>query len=417
MIMRDPSHDPRGEHATVPAPAFPERPEPGTEPPSPHTRRRLLAVLLLGVLAALVGALVLGVARHRREATERARLAHAADQGPRVLVAPASLPVGRRTVSLPGDVRAFFQATVYAKVSGYVTALLVDKGDRVREGQVLARISSPETDDQVRAAAATLALRRRNAARAHRLIPTGVISQAELDQADGDLRTAEADFRRAKALQAYEVVRAPFDGVVTTRYVDPGALLTASSTGAPLVDVADPSRVRIFVNVGQDAAPFVRIGDPGEITLDQHPSVRALARVARTSDALDPRSRSMLVELWLVGDPGVRLVPGLFVHVDLQVAIPPLPTVPSDALVARGERLQVAVVRDHVLHFVDVEPGQTDGHTVQIRSGLSGGELVALSPPSDLGDGAHVQPMVPPPPRGETSRVQGARSGRAPPAQ
>ncbi len=373
------------------------------------SRARL--VLTLGILVALaaIGAIALTVTRNAREERQRAALAHAADRGPRVLVSKVEQTMSTQQVTFPGDVRAFEQATVYAKVNGYVRSMLVDKGYRVRRGQVLARIESPETDHQVQAARAALAVSRRNAERAHRLAPHGIVSRQELDQAIAALRTATADLERVRALQEYEVVRAPFDGIVTARYVDPGALLTATSTGQPVVDVAAPERVRIFVYVGQDLAPFVRLGDPGELTIDQSPGVRVAARVQRLADALDPRTRSMLVELWPDGTPAFRLVPGLFVHVQLQVAVPPLPIIPSEALVARGDRTEAALVRDGRLHFVDVEPGIDDGRVVQIRRGLREGDVVALSPPSDLGEGAPIQPV-------ERRREDGQRAARTPPA-
>lgn len=383
-------------------------------PPSPH-RWRLVAAMTVIVLLAVVGAVAFTAARHRRESAERERLARVAAEGPRVLVATASLPAAAREVTLPGDVRAFLQATVYAKVNGYVREMRVDKGDRVRRGQVLATVEAPENDQQVLAARAALQVRRRNAARARALAPQGIVSRQELDQALSDLAVAEADYRRVQALRGYEVLRAPFDGVVTARYVDPGALTSATATGAPVVEVADASRARVLVYVGQDVAPFVRLGDPGEITLDEAPDARVPAAVRRIADALDPRSRSMLVELWPTGESPVRLVPGLFVHVRLRVAIRPLPVVPSDALVTRGDRTQVALVRDRRLHFVDVETGQGDGRTVQIRRGVQAGETVARSPPSDLGEGAPVQPVAPQPPR--QGGQAGGREARAPPSR
>jgi RND family efflux transporter MFP subunit len=365
------------------------------------------------VVVAVAGVVALTLLRERRESAERSRLAQDADLGPKVLVAQAARPAGRRSITLPGDLRPQWQSTLYAKVNGYVSEILVDKGDRVRRGQVLARISSPETDDQVRSAAAALALRRRNQMRVRRLAPTGYVSRAEVDQAETDLRGAQAEYQRLRALQEYEVLRAPFDGLVTTRYVDPGALLTASATGAPVVDLADPRQVLVYVYVGQDVAPFVRVGDPGEVTLDQLPGVHVPARVVRVADAIDPRSRSMLVELGLQEVAGVRLVPGLFVHVALSVASPPLPTIPSDALVSRGDRLEVATVRSGHLHFQEVVPGDTDGSQLQIREGLQAGEIVALSPPSDLGESAPVQPVMQPRQGGPAPQSGGGRPTHA----
>ncbi len=402
-----------------------EREGPAPAPRGGRARggRWLLAFLGALVVLSLLGVVGLTAARERRENAARDQLAREADRGPRVLVAQATRPDGLRTVTLPGDVRPTWQSTLYAKVNGYVSQILVDKGDRVRRGQVLARIASPETDQQVRSAAATLALKQRNQERVSKLAPTGYVSRADIDQTETDLHAAQAEYQRVRALQDYEVLRAPFDGLVTTRYVDPGALLTASATGAPVVDLADPQRVLVYLYVGQDVAPFVKVGDPGEVTLDQQPGIRVAGRVVRTADAIDPRSRSMLVEVGLDDPPrGVRLVPGLFVHVELRVASPSLPAVPSDALVSRGDHLQIATVRDRRLHFVDVVPGDTDGRQLQIREGLQPGEVVALSPPSDLGEGAPVQPVMQPGRPGPSSppaagpgrgRMAGAVTGEA----
>jgi RND family efflux transporter MFP subunit len=367
--------------------------------------RMLLLVVALAAIVALGGAALMGARRSRVETRERHALTEAADRGPKVAVARASDPSAERTITLPGDVRAFWQTTLVAKVNGYVEELAVDRGERVRKGQVLARIASPETDQQVLSARSTLEVRRRLVVRARRLAPDGVVSAQELDQAEADHAVAGADLARLRALQEYEILRAPFDGTVTGRFVDPGALV--SSAGQPVLEISSPGRVRVLVNVGQDAAPFVRLGDEAVVTIDQIPGLEVRARVRRTSGALDARSRSMLVEAW-PEDGSPELIPGTFVHVALRVQVPPLPSVPAEAIVQRGERLQVATVRDGKLHFVDVETGASDGRTIQIRSGVSPGELVALSPPSDLGEGAPVQAI---------SKEAQQRAARVPPAR
>lgn len=366
-----------------------------TAAPSRRALRRVTAVLVAVVVVSVLGAVLLGLARHRREGQERDRRARAADAGPLVRVARVAATASTREVTRPGDVRAFWDTTLYAKVSGYVAELLVDVGDRVRRGQVLARIASPETDRQVDQARATLRVRRQLARRVRRLAPTGYVSRQDLDQANADLTIAEQELRRVEALQAYEVLRAPFDGLVTGRFVDPGALLTASATGVPVVEVADPQRIRVLVYLGQDVAPYVRLGDRGTITVDQQPGLVVQATVRKSAGALDPRTRSMLVELWPDAEARVPLVPGTFVHVTVTVEAPPVPEVPAEALSGRGDRQQVAIVRDGRLHFVDVEPGASDGRTLQIRRGVAPGDVVALSPPADLGEGAPVQPVEP----------------------
>lgn len=363
--------------------------------PSRRALRWLTVVLLVAVVASAVGAALMGAARHRREADERERRARAAGAGPRVRVARVAATEGARQVTLPGEVRAFWDTTLYAKVNGYVAELLVDVGDRVRSGQVLARIASPETDRQVDQARANLRVRRKLAARLRRLAPTGYVSRQDLDQANADLAVAEGELRRLETLQGYEVLRAPFDGLVTARFVDPGALLSASATGVPVVEVADPRRVRVLVYLGQDVAPYVRLGDPGTVTVDQQPDLAIRAAVRKSAGALDPRTRSMLVELWPEGPGKVPLVPGTFVHVAVRVEAPAVPEVPAEALSGRGDRQQVALVRDGRLHFVDVEPGLSDGRTLQVRRGVAPGDVVALSPPADLGEGAPVQAVEP----------------------
>jgi membrane fusion protein (multidrug efflux system) len=362
-------------------------------PPPPHGRRLVFALSAV-VVAGVLGAVALAALRSRRVEEQRALLARVAEAGPRVLVAEVARPSNERIVTLPGDARAFSQTTLYAKLPGYVRDVRVDVGDPVRVGQVLAILASPETDQQVAAARTNLALQQRIAVRARALAPRAIVSQQDLDQANANLQVTQAQLRAMLALQEYEVLRAPFDGVVTARYVDPGALLPASQTGQPVLDVSDPRRLRILVYVGQDVAPFVRVGDPAVVTVDQLPGERVAVRVSRTANALDPRSRSMLVQLWTENDPSRGLIAGLFVHVLMRVRVPPFPSVPVEAIVARGDRTQVALVQERRLHFVDVTPGLNDGRKVQIRAGLSGGETVALSPPSDLGDGAPIQPVT-----------------------
>ncbi len=377
-----------------------------------NARRRLTLVLVAAALVAMVGAGALTLRRARRESAQRDARARVAEQGPKIFVTSVALAPPTRLVTLPGDVRAFWQTTLYAKVGGYVRDLPVDKGDHVRRGQVLAHIESPETDHQVAEARATLRVRRRAAARQRVLAPNGAASQQELDQAISDLGVAENELRRVQALQGYELLRAPFDGIVTARFVDPGALLSASATGQPVVEVSSPDRVRVLVYVGQDVASFVRLGDRAELTFDQLPGQRVSGTVRRTADALDPRSRSMLVEVW-PEDGTARLVAGAFAHVTLHVSVPPLPVVPAEAIVARGEDLAVAVVEDRRVHYVPVELGFNDGRSVQVRSGVSAGEVIALSPPSDLAEGAPVQPAE----RQEPDRAQTAgpsRSARTP---
>ena len=328
-----------------------------------------------------------------READSRQQ---ALAEGPRVVVAEATVSNAARKLTLPGDVRAFAQATLYAKVSGYLKTIRVDRGDHVKKDQVLGVIESPETDQQVIAAKADLAIKKTTVDRYKPLAERGVVSQQELDTALANLGIAEANLSRVLALRDYETIRAPFDGTVTARYADPGALLPAAtgSTGSalPLVDVQDVDRVRIFFYPGQGDAPFVHEKDEVEVWTDARPNDRVKGTVTRVAGALDPKTRTLQCEIDLPNKDRIFL-PGTFAHVALQLKRPQYPRIPSDALVPRRDETLVAVVKDRKVHFVDVRTGEQDGRTVEIVDGLSGGEQVAIGVGLDVGEGDTVQPV------------------------
>jgi RND family efflux transporter MFP subunit len=328
------------------------------------------------------------------QAQARARVEHV-EKGPRVHVAEVRAERGERTLTLPADVRGFEQTTVYAKTAGYVKTIAVDKGDTVQKGQVLAVLESPELDQQVAAAEADYVVKQRTYQRYERLVQKDFVSQQDFDATKAAFFVAQAQREQLRALQRYETLRAPFAGTVTARYVDPGALVPAangSTQGAlPLVDVADLRRVRVLVFVHQDAALFVRAGDAATINVDERPELVIDARISRISGALDPRSRTMLCEIWL--DNIERLFPGTFVHVTLRLPAPALPTVTASAVVMRGDQPALALIRDSRVRFVPVRLGLDDGKTVQILEGVRAGDRVAVNVPAEIAEGALVQPI------------------------
>jgi membrane fusion protein, multidrug efflux system len=366
----------------------------GDAQPGPRKKplRALVFVLVAVVLLAVLGTGFIFLRKHRAVSKEKDRLAQQQGQGPKVLVAKVLLPKPERPVTLPGDVRAFVDVAVFPKVNGYLREVKVDKGDRVKEGDILATVESPETDQQVAAARSALRLKSVLAARARRLAPSGVISKSDLDNAVEGERSAQADYKRTRALQDYETVRAPYAGTITARNLDPGALVSATTA---LFQLTDPSRLRIATYVAQDIAQFVRPGDEAEITQDERPGVVVHAQVSRLADALDPRTRTMLAEIWL-DNAKSEMSPGVFVHVTLHVKVPPLPAVPSNAILSRADKTLVAVVQEgDKIHLQPVTAGMDDGKVVQIREGLTPGQTVALDVPSELGEGAKVQPITP----------------------
>ena len=366
---------------------------------SAHRQRRLgLMVLVAGIILVVASILgVLGVTLGKRHArrVEAKQRSEEVDKGPTVLVARAEVGPAARTVRLTGDVRGFFQTTLYAKVSGYVRDVLVDKGDRVKEGQILGSVESPETDQALAAQEAAAVLRIKLARRAQVLAPN-IVAQQDLETATSNLDVANAGVLSAKAIKQYEIIRAPFDGVVTARYVDPGALMPAATGGSqsalPFVDVGVTDTLRIAVYVSQDVAAFTQPGDPVVIWQDERPELRVPASVTRTAGALDPRTRTMLVEVEL-DNRRYGLLPGTFANVELHVTAVPRPTVPVEALVVRGGKNLLAKVVDGRVHLVPIDPGRTDGKTLEVLRGISAGDEVALDLPVDLSDGATIQPL------------------------
>jgi RND family efflux transporter MFP subunit len=371
---------------------------PPTEPPGPRPRALTIGTIIL-VLAAVIGVVALALGRRGAEAKERQARAVAQDNGPTVRLASVELSNAERTLGIPGEVRGWNQATLYAKVAGYVREVLVDKGTRVKKGDLLARLESPETDQQVLGARADLQLKTVQAQRARTLRPQGFIAQQDLDNAESALQVSRATLQQLLALQSYEQVRAPFDGVVTARYVDPGALVAAGTASnqavQPLFDFADMRTVRVQVYVGQDDAADISPGSPVSIALPDDPGHPIEAKVTRTAQGIDARTRTMLIEVDVPNEP-VRLYPGSYVNVKIRFPGKRTPLVPGDALAWRGDAVYVAKLDpESRVRLVRIQPGEDDGRRVQVLSGLQGGEQVVLNPSAELSDGDKVQPLAP----------------------
>jgi RND family efflux transporter MFP subunit len=346
------------------------------------------------VVAAVLATGVLFLREHRASARQVEQLQRELDRGPVVRVTRVKLEPAERIVSLPAEVRADRRAVLYAKVSGYVKKVLVDRGDRVTEGQQLAVLESPDLDHQVAAAEAEVTLRRQQLQRALRLVGKSM-SQNDREQAEEALKVAQSALARARVMKSYEILRAPFDGTVTARFADPGALLPAAtgstSSAQPLVEIAQLDKLRIALQLGQDDAARVRVGD--QVTLQVEPDAPPLvARISRLSQSLDPRTRTMLCEID-VTNPPQGLYPGAFVQTSITLRGSPRPLVPTDALITQGGQLFVATVQDAHVKFQRVKLGSDDGSTVEVLDGLHGGEYVALNLGTDVPDGAPVRPQ------------------------
>jgi RND family efflux transporter MFP subunit len=229
-------------------------------------------------------------------------------------------------------------ATLYSKVGGYLKSINVDRGDHVKAGEVVAEVESTELDRQYDAAVSDLENKRKNANRSRDLVSRGWTSVQAADLASTAERMAQANMEQLAIMKSYQILRAPFDGTVTARFVDVGALVQSSITNQtsnqPVMTIADMSRLRVDVYVEQKDVPYVHVGDLAEVADGANPDRKVNARIARTSDQLDPRTRTLFTELEVDNTNGF-LVPGSFVYVTLHVPIPSYPELPMAGLVLR----------------------------------------------------------------------------------
>jgi len=363
--------------------------------------RLLYAVGVLGVLVVALGVLFLSVVRSRRVAAESLTRAAAVKAGPRIQTVAVSRSSGERDIVLQGEARPYLSVTLYAKVSGYLREIRVDKGTPVAKDQVVAVIESVELDRAYEAQLADARYRRDNAKRMDALAATGVASTSDAELARSSAEVSEANVQTLLTQRSYEVIKAPFAGTVTARYADPGALVqqaTAAQTSAlPLVTVSELGRLRVDVFVDQRDAPFVRDGDPVLVSLPERGEVSLPGKVSRVSHELDPRTRMMLAEVDLDNKEGA-VVPGSYVAVRLKVKAPGYLSVPAEALVLRGKSPFVAVVsKDNVVTYRAVRVLDNDGQLAYLGDGVSEGEMVAVSLGDTLSDGDQVRRVEPKP--------------------
>lgn len=312
--------------------------------------------------------------------------------------------VASEDVSLPGTVQAYTDAAIFARTSGYLKKRYADIGSHVKSGQVLAEIDTPELDQQLMQARADLSTAQANeklakttADRYADLMKTDSVSRQDLDNATGSYEakraatlSADANVKRLEELQKFKTIYAPFEGVITARNTDIGALIGSGSTAKELFHIAAMNRLRIFVSVPQLYARSTRPDTPADITVQELPGETFSGHVARTAQSIDPGSRTLLVEIDL-DNPKGTILPGSFAQVHLK-----LPTsettyrLPVSTLIFRSEGLRVATVKDGVVSLVPVTLGRDFGSTVEVVSGLTGTEAIVVNPPDSLAQGQRV---------------------------
>jgi RND family efflux transporter MFP subunit len=397
----------------------------------------------LGALSLFVVLLMVGIVPRLRNDRQLAAAALKAQTTPPNVYVIRPEAAGEADLSLAATTQAIQDAVIYARTSGYIRKRYVDIGDHVQAGQLLAEIDSPEIDQQLRQAQAdlqqsertldvqraSLELARTTLARYQAADAEGAVAKQALDQnaaahqtaqatvaaAEANVNSNRANVQRLREMTAFQRVIAPFSGTVIQRNVDVGTLITAGSptnntavapssvTGAAngLFEIAQVDALRVFVNVPQAYAGTVKIGMPVSIVVRGQVMKPVAAKVTRTANALDPGTRTLLVQVD-IANTEQRLVPGMFVYVAFKIG--PSGThwrVPATAVVFNAQGTRVVIVGPgNKLRFQDVVLGRDFGTTIDIQAGLHGHELLVKQPTVSLQEGQAVTPVAPPNPSG-----------------
>ena len=323
---------------------------------------------------------------------------------------------------LPGTVQAEIESSVYAQVSGYIKRWLVDIGAPVKEGELLAEIETPVTDQQLMQAQATVAQAQANlnlanvtAARYNDLLKTNAVSKQDVDTQnagvavqEANLAAAQANVRALEQTEAFKAVKAPFDGVITARKIDVGDLVTASSGGTSaqgsepsqsatpsqeLFRVAQTKTLRVYVNIPENYSDEIVPGISATLEMASSPNEKVTGKLVRTSQSIDPGSLTLLAEVDVPNADG-KLLPGGYaqVHFDITTSHPPL-VIPGNALIFRAQGTQIGVVDPdtNTVHLKSIKIGRDFGTKLEVVDGLDENDLVILNPSDSLADGSQVQ--------------------------
>jgi RND family efflux transporter MFP subunit len=368
-------------------------------------RRGSSILISAAALAAIALLIYSGI--HSRVAAE-SRLKQRTEEAAIPTVAVVSPQEGAPTqeIILPGNTQAFSDAPIYARTSGYLKRWYFDIGAHVQKGQLLTEIETPEVDQQLQQAQADLDSAQANlniakitASRWQDLVSTGSVSQQETDQAVSNLsavkaasESSAANVRRLEQLQSFEKIYAPFDGIITARNTDIGALIDAGANTQPreLFHMAAIRQLRLYVAVPEVYSRASRSGAPATLTLDEFPGQTFHGTLVRNANSIDIASRTLLVEVD-VDNPTGQLLPGAYVFVHLKLPDETRSvTIPSNTLIFRKEGLQVGLVRNGKAELLPVKIGRDYGNSVEIVSGLQPTDVVIVDPSDSLVAGMPV---------------------------
>jgi RND family efflux transporter MFP subunit len=383
-------------------------------------RRAAAGLLGLAVVAAVSGVVGFGIwSKLGRDADAETVLQTRLNAVPNVRTMIAKAEDAPRVIELTGNMAAFDSATLFARATGYVSTRNVDIGSRVHKGDILAVIAAPDLDQQLAQAKAQLEqfdaavlqaqansdLGQVTNQRTARLVAQGWSSQQQGDQdrltaesrsaavavAKANVMAQQAVVNRLEQLTQFEHITAPFDGVVTSRLIDVGSLVTAdANSGTSLFSVARTDVLRVQVFVPQSFSFGLKDGDPATVTVSELPGQVFHGKVARNAEALSAGSRTLLTEVDVDNKVGV-LAAGLYSVIHLQVRRPnAVITIPSQAVIFNQGGLRIAVVSDGKVELRKIDLESDSGATVEIRAGLKAGDHVILSPPANVADGMRV---------------------------
>ena len=389
---------------------------------------RLFIILFLAVIVLVAfGALTLFQRRTQYQALAKETEALAI---PTVAVMHPATESGEEDLVLPGTMQAYVESPIYARTSGYLKKWYRDIGSRVRQGELLTDIDTPEVDQQLMQARADLNTAKANArlseitaTRYGELIKTDGVSKQEVDNATGDfeakkaiVQSSEANVRRLEELESFKHIYAPFSGVITRRNVDTGTLINAGNGGASqqLFFLAQTDPLRVYVSVPETYAPSIHAGLSAYLELTQYPGQKFQGKVVRTAEAIDPTTRTLLTEVDVPNHDGA-LLPGGYAQAHLQVKVTGARlVVPVNALLFRSEGLRaVAVDANHRTHLKQLTIGRDYGTTLEVLQGLDANDWIVLNPADSLEDGQEVRvketAMTAAP--GQPARAPGAAPG------
>jgi len=401
------------------------------DPAQPILSRRGLRVTAIAAAAVAAVIVVQGIATRK---LANARLSEWTEDRalPVVAVATPDTRGRRTTIDLPGRLEAYSQAQLFARVSGYIKEWKVDIGTPVKAGQLLAEIDAPDLDQQVMQAEADVASAQANATlskatleRGQSLSTSGAVSKQDLDQRMADfaskqglVKSVQANLDRLRVMEKFKSITAPFDGLVTARATDVGALINAGSGGGPaLFVVSDITKLRAYINVPQNYAPSIKIGTEAQISVPEYPGLSFPATVKASSQSVDIASGTTRM-LLVVDNPIGELMTGAFANVHLELPAPDTAiNVPASALIFDQGGLRIATVgADDRVVLKSVTISRDLGKEVEIASGLAADDRVIASPPDGIASGDLVRIVGGPgtlgaPETATTKRAQGKPPG------